>query len=44
MTPPFLVADGTGTPGHGVVRRDGESRRWGDQRRNDEGLARRSGR
>jgi hypothetical protein len=42
MTSPFPVAGGT--LGHGVVRRGGESRRWGNQGRNDEGPARRAGR
>ena len=40
MASPFLVAAGTATLGR-VVRRGGESRRWGDQR-NDEGLAKRT--
>jgi hypothetical protein len=43
MASSFLVGAGTATLGR-VVRRGGESRRWGDQRRHDEGHARRTGR
>ena len=41
MTSPFPAAC-TITLGYGAIRRSAESRRWKDQKRNDEGLVRRT--